>query len=671
MSKKSSDTRFSAAGYDPRFIVPSTKKNKVKVDERFSKKELQKLNVTATGKKAKVDRYGRRLSDSGNADYDKYFEEDVPRDSLGDEADVGRKASDGASDSESEVSESEVSQGDSKVGVVAPTGGSNTDGSLENDLDVGLKSDLDVGLKSDLDVGLKNDPGSNEFVDRARGEGLSDSDSDSDTEVEMESDIEIEEEKPQEGEPSAVFAVVNLDWDNVRAVDLMSTFSSFVPKGGNIKSVCIYPSNFGKEQMQKEEVEGPPKELFRKKKDVISDSDLDEELDLSNKDDLEKAARKLYTEDDGAEDYDSKALRRYQLQRLRYFYAVVVCDSVATAQNIYKSCDGSEFESTANIFDLRYVPEGMVFDDEPKDQCTKIPASYRPDSSFVTDALQHSKVKLTWDETPKERMTLSSRLFSQKEIDDMDFKAYLASDSEESDAVLQKDRYKSLLGGRFAGKDSDGDEDDVDMEITFNPGLSEHAPEAPKLEGKPGDETTIEAYRRKEKERRKKRAEKWAEHAAHEEPEKSEKSKAKSKARAKDKKVLAQDAGAKAELELLMMDDTDQKEHFNMKDIVKAEKKQRKKKKAHQDPVQDTFTPDLGDERFAEVFENHEFAIDPTNSEFKKTNTMKKILKERGERQKRDGPRHEPHLNKRSADNLLTSLVKKFKGNKSKRDHDT
>lgn len=112
----------------------------------------------------------------------------------------------------------------------------------------------------------------------------------------------------------------------------------------------IYPSEFGKERIAEEEIKGP-QELTEKKLDI--DSDDEDVSDVEAKED----------ENEEGTSYNMEKLRQYQLNRLKYFYAVIECNSVAAADKLYKECDGLEYESTATKLDLRFIPDEMTFDD--------------------------------------------------------------------------------------------------------------------------------------------------------------------------------------------------------------------------------------------------------------------------------------------------------------------
>ena len=60
------------------------------------------------------------------------------------------------------------------------------------------------------------------------------------------------------GTESNRLAIVDLDWDRVRAVDIFAVLNSFLKRGQAIKSVTIYPSDFGQEVRAGEYVFGQP-----------------------------------------------------------------------------------------------------------------------------------------------------------------------------------------------------------------------------------------------------------------------------------------------------------------------------------------------------------------------------------------------------------------------------
>jgi len=239
-------------------------------------------------------------------------------------------------------------------------------------------------------------------------------------------------------------AVVDLDWDYVRAAHLYKIFSSavspvksfsksdavFTPAmQGKVLSVRIYPSKFGLERMAHEE-KGPPPELFKKNIKTDYEEDVNE--------------RTIYETGNSGE-YDEDALRKYQLERLRYYYAIVECDTVNFATHLYSELQGAELERSANVLSLSFVPDDMTFDEECRDQATSAGEStnHQP-LDFTTDALRHSKVKLTWDQDDAERDRVTRRTLSLKDIEENDFRAYIASSSDEAHESEVKSMKKSI-----------------------------------------------------------------------------------------------------------------------------------------------------------------------------------------------------------------------------------
>lgn len=168
-----------------------------------------------------------------------------------------------------------------------------------------------------------------------------------------------------------------------------------------------------------------------------NDNSDSEESDAEHSDDSEDLVQEQDSDAEEGDEYHMEKLRQYQLNRLKYYYAVVVCDSVATADKIYAECDGIEYESSATKVDLRFIPDDTSFDEDvPKEVCTELPDtnSYKP-RQFTTTALQQAKVDLTWDETEVERKELGDKLSSGKldELTDKDLRKIVAYSSEEEE----------------------------------------------------------------------------------------------------------------------------------------------------------------------------------------------------------------------------------------------
>nr|XP_009485947.1 PREDICTED: ESF1 homolog [Pelecanus crispus] len=513
----------------------------------------------------------------------------------------------------------------------------------------------DDGETSEDDSDSEDDEESDSGPDLARGIGNIETSSEDDEDLNdifpKEPEIEhswreLDKDAPRADEITSRLAVCNMDWDRLKAKDLLALFNSFTPKGGTIFSVKIYPSEFGKERLKEEEQRGPV-ELF----------DLPENT----------------TENDGL--YREK-LREYQFKRLKYFYAVVECDSPETANKIYEECDGLEFESSCSFIDLRFIPDNVTFDDKPKDEASEVSVAVYKPKYFTSAAMGTSKVNITWDETDHERVMSLNRTFKKEELLDMDFQAYLASSSEEEEEQQQggdvahemeddkprksqKDdeeqiaKYRELLQS-IQEKEKKQEEKDIGMEIKWVPGLKETAEEMVKnrLEGK-DNLTPWQKYLEKKKEKRilKKKRKAAAERELSEDElpsdvdlndpyfaEEFEKTGLKKQPESVESTSEDEDEveKQKAEMALLMMDDEeDARKHFNYKKIVEQQNLSKKKKKLlmkKKELLEDDFQVNVADTRFQAMFTSPLFNLDPSDPNFKKTKAVEKILEEKARR---------------------------------------
>lgn len=206
------DQRFAHLVADPRFknIYKSTKS--VKIDKRFeSMFKDDKFKVKYT-----IDKYGRRVNKSSTDDLEKYYEL--------------------SSEDEDEV----LKEKQKEEEQITKEGG-----------DVGHLHESDEEIEENIKSKLKD-----MSVDYARGELplLSDSSSDDESscdEEERELYIdhvwgELDNDAPRTEDSTRRLAACNMDWDRIRASDIMVLCGSFLPPGGSILNVTIYPSEFGR-----------------------------------------------------------------------------------------------------------------------------------------------------------------------------------------------------------------------------------------------------------------------------------------------------------------------------------------------------------------------------------------------------------------------------------------
>ncbi|KAK6924527.1 hypothetical protein RJ641_010727 [Dillenia turbinata] len=602
------DSRFSSVHTDPRFQKLSKHKTKVPIDSRFSRIFSDKKFASSSVPFDKRGKPKKQTSESTLRHY-YHFEEDEEEKAVA------------AKKKKREISNDEDDENES--------------------------SDSESVSESET-----SDPGSN-------SESSTD---DSDEEIEMELDDEPSEPEENISEiekETQRLAVVNMDWTRVKAVDIYVLLSSFLPKGGQILSVSVYPSEFGLKRME-EEVHGPVG-LFDDEEEKNDDDDYD---------------------DDDKDEINEKKLRAYEKSKLRYYYAVVECDSSVTADHLYKECDRLEFERSSNVLDLRFIPDDMEFKHPPRDVATQAPKDY-VGLDFHTRALQHSKVHLTWDEDEPQRSKALKRKFNADQLDELEFQQFLASDESESDEdgdedenenqsayenenVIEekpekkrrkRDMYQALLqSGDGDGSDGDKEDEDLEMEVTFNTGLEDISKRILEKKDKKA-ETVWEAYLRKRREKklaRKNRSKYSSDDDSSdtdqeppteqpddffiEEPSIKKKG-ASDKKDGKEKQQQETDREAeasRAELELLLADDKGTDNGLKGYNLKPKKGKGKKDKKV---PDEDRIpTADFDDPRFSALFTSPLFALDPTDPQFKRSATYVRQLAQKQQKGDYDVP---------------------------------
>ncbi|XP_053192356.1 ESF1 homolog [Scomber japonicus] len=751
-SKKSTDERFLRVQKDPRFWEMPDRERKVKIDKRFqSMFHDKRFNVKYT-----VDKRGKPINHTTTEDLRRFYklsdseeedEEEEERKKKKKEGKKKKKKKQEVKESVTKVDEEEEEEEEEGVtlqsrdvkierperGVRVYEEGEGDDDDDEQSVEEDELGDIvseeeeaeedddddeeeesgsdDEESESGLDSGDDSDSG----PDLARGKGNIETSSDEDDDDDVDAFLRREEEEiehdwgelckdaPRSDEVSTRLAVCNMDWDRMKAKDLLALLNSFTPKGGAVLSVKIYPSEFGKERLTVEQTQGPM-EL----KALPEDSEDDNEEE------------KVYRE----------KMRDYQFKRLKYFYAVVECDSVNTAAKIYEECDGYEYESSCSMLDLRFVPSDVTFDDEPKDEATDVNLTAYTPKLFTSTSSSTSKVQLTWDETDHERVTALNRKFNKNELLDMDFNAYLASSSEEEEEeeveeegeeveggdaerreeptviVMEEEekeeekeeeekqtkkrtkkkpvktkseeqisKYRELLKGIQDKEKKIQEDKSMEMEITWVPGLKETTEQLvkKKMEGKDKLTPWEEFLEKKKDKKKKKKADRkqgddedeisdddlppdvdlndpfFSEELADmkKKPKKKKQDEEEEERTAEDEEELERQ---KAEMALLMEDDASdvKHKHFNYDKIVEqqnlSKKKKKKLQKKGEQPQNDDFQVDVKDPRFQSMFTSHLFNLDPSHPSYKKTRATQSIEEEKQRRRHRREEDEQQHL---------------------------
>lgn len=648
LKNKNKHDRFDTS--KPQFLVPKQDSSKIVLDERFSSVLSDpRFQVHV------ADKYGRRRK--GNAQKDALSEFYTVESSL-EPCKNDQRGKTETPESSSSSSSSANSTSSRDVGK-GPEG--EKDGTPSSRI-----AYLTALSRGQLDVSS-----SSHDEDESEGESLSSDESD-DKSLDEDSTGDIldpstkEEDIELTDDSSPYLALLNLDWEKMRAVDLFVLLSSFVPTG-SLKRVRVFPSDFGKKKIAIEEIDGPKvwrggtsETLDGPGTAQPGDEAVGDQTDSDTEDD---AGVHEQTVDAG---FDPEKLRAYEASKLKYYFAVAEFVTAEQADVAYREVDMMEFEHSGAAVDLRIIPkhtlEDVISGRTLRDEAVSVPSNYVP-PDFVVSALQQTQVRCSWEAGDPVRAKNLTKYRSgqawQVLAENGEFNDYVASASsegEQSDQELAIDKRKLL--GLETSSASESDDANFDMEASFIPEKKNedemHAKnKSPLGDGEDGEELTPwQKYLEKRKEKRRERRQV-------------------SRAQRKDVDFKPDNGGevnvdaakSKPELDLLFAgDDTEQESKgFNMRELVRSERNKSKqlrgaRKRKEEQRVKEAgnldFLLDLADERFKAVLDgtNEKFGIDRTDPNFKATPAMRDLLAQQLQRQK-------AKRSKKSTDNVTTELA--------------
>ena len=486
------DSRFKTLHNDPRFMNFPTNTNKTKIDGRF-KKMFSDPNFGTGKHSGSRDKRGRKTEKAGRTqtgdDLKQYY--DLEDEGDGDwDGDVGDKTSLKKS-ADAKKGKAKKASEESDKDESEDSDASDSEDASDSDSEDPIKNNKKKDNSGDVEL----DDRLEASRDRMRGVDLSESESDdeSDDDDTVESDSEgviprmlarvsahgtADNDDGDSDDPDTIdathrIAIVDQEWQHLRALDLLVVLRSFAPKSGEVKKVTVYPSDFGLKRM-KEETKHGPLAAFGKTVAGMAEKEKESEKKSAAKKNKKQKQKdyELESDDSDLEDTDSESeedpnvsrerMRKYERDRMTYYYAICECDSSDTAHAVYTSCDGLEFERSANKLELRYVPDKQDFSmREIRDEAKSVPSDYEP-PEFQVKALQQTNVKLSWDLDDPARKKAFSRKLTEDKLKDEDFAAYMASESDEDyfeeEATAETTPGKTVKSGS-KGKGSDADQE--------------------------------------------------------------------------------------------------------------------------------------------------------------------------------------------------------------------